>query len=95
MPLLDDAAVETALAELAGWERRGDEIVKTFTRRDFRTAMSLVNRVADVAESAGHHPDIDIRWNKVTLALSTHSQGGLTEADFALARQIEQVSAAD
>jgi 4a-hydroxytetrahydrobiopterin dehydratase len=93
MALLDDAAIETALAELPGWERRGDEIVKTFTGRDFRTAMGLVNRVADLAESAGHHPDIDIRWNKVTLALSTHSQGGLTEADMALARQIEAAAA--
>jgi 4a-hydroxytetrahydrobiopterin dehydratase len=92
MALLDDAAIEEALAGLPGWERRGDEIVKTFTRRDFRTAMALVNQVAELAEAAGHHPDIDIRWNKVTLALSTHSEGGLTGADVALAGRIEQAA---
>jgi 4a-hydroxytetrahydrobiopterin dehydratase len=94
MALLDDAAVETALAELPGWERRGDEIVKTFTRPDFRTAIRLVNLVAELAEAAGHHPDIDIRWNKVTLALSTHSRGGLTRADVDLAGRIEREAGA-
>ena len=91
MALLDDAAVEKGLDALPGWERRGDEIVKTFTHKDFAAAMAFVNRVADAAEAANHHPDIDIRWNKVTLALSTHSQGGLTDSDLQLARRIESL----
>jgi 4a-hydroxytetrahydrobiopterin dehydratase len=89
MALLDDAAIEQALDGLPGWERRGDEIVKTFTHADFAAAIAFVNRVAEAAEAANHHPDIDIRWNKVTLALSTHSQGGLTGADVNLASQVE------
>jgi len=91
MPLLDDAAVEKGLKRLPGWERRGNEIVKTFVRRDFMGAISFVHEVADAAEAAGHHPDIDIRWNKVTLALCTHAQGGLTESDFELAARIDEL----
>jgi 4a-hydroxytetrahydrobiopterin dehydratase len=82
MPRLDDTAVEEGLQHLPGWERRGDEIVKTFVRDDFAHAMVFVNEVAAAAEAAGHHPDIDIRWNKVTLALSSHAEGGLTDRDF-------------
>ena len=89
MPLLDDAAVEKGLKRLPGWERRGNEIVKTFARRDFMGAISFVHEVADAAEATGHHPDIDIRWNKVTLALTTHDQGGLTQKDFALAKEFD------
>jgi 4a-hydroxytetrahydrobiopterin dehydratase len=85
MPRLDDTAVEEGLQHLPGWERRGDEIVKTFVREDFAHAMVFVNEVAGAAEAAGHHPDIDIRWNKVTLALSSHAEGGLTDRDFQLA----------
>jgi 4a-hydroxytetrahydrobiopterin dehydratase len=92
MDLLDDAAIEAALDELPGWDRNGDRIVKTYVLDDFRSAMMFVNRVADAAEAAQHHPDIDIRWNKVTLSLSTHSAGGLTENDTALARRIEHLS---
>jgi len=92
MPLLDDAAIEEGLQELPGWERRGNEISKTFTHADFAAAMAFVDRVADAAEEANHHPDIDIRWNKVTMALSTHSQGGLTEHDLRLARRIESLA---
>lgn len=92
MDLLDDAAIETALDELPGWEREGDRIVKTFALDDFRAAMAFVNRVADAAEAAEHHPDIDIRWNKVTLSLTTHSAGGLTERDTSLAHRIERLS---
>ena len=79
MPRLDDTAIEEGLQRLPGWERRGNEIVKTFTRQDFAHAMTFVNEVAAAAEAAGHHPDIDIRWNKVTLALSSHAEGGLTD----------------
>lgn len=91
MDLLDDAAIETALDKLPGWERQGDRIVKTYALDDFRSAMTFVDRVAEAAEAAGHHPDIDIRWNKVTLALSTHAEGGVTEADFQLAARIEEL----
>lgn len=92
MNLLDEMTVEDALAGLPGWERRGNEIVRTYTRADFRTAMELVNRVAELAEAAAHHPDIDIRWNRVTLTLSTHSAGGLTAADMELAAEIEEAA---
>jgi 4a-hydroxytetrahydrobiopterin dehydratase len=78
MPRLDDTAVAEGLQRLPGWERRGNQIAKTFVRDDFGHAMVFVNEVAAAAEAAGHHPDIDIRWNKVTLALSSHDEGGLT-----------------
>jgi 4a-hydroxytetrahydrobiopterin dehydratase len=90
MPRLDDIAVEEGLRRLPGWERRGDEIIKTFVREDFAQAMAFVNEVASAAEAAGHHPDIDIRWNKVTLALSSHAEGGLTDRDFQLAARIQE-----
>jgi 4a-hydroxytetrahydrobiopterin dehydratase len=91
MPRLDDLAVEEGLQRLPGWERRGNEIIKTFVREDFAQAMVFVNEVAAAAEAAGHHPDIDIRWNKVTLALSSHAEGGLTERDFQLAARIQEL----
>jgi 4a-hydroxytetrahydrobiopterin dehydratase len=91
MPRLDDTAVEDGLQHLPGWERRGDQIVKTFVRADFAQAMTFVNEVAAAAEAAGHHPDIDIRWNQVTLALSSHAEGGLTDRDFQLAARIQEL----
>ncbi|REE99148.1 4a-hydroxytetrahydrobiopterin dehydratase [Thermomonospora umbrina] len=89
MSLLDDGAVAAELAAAPGWERDGDAIVRTVELADFRAAMDFVNRVAGLAEAADHHPDITIRWNKVTLTLSTHSAGGLTRKDFDLARSID------
>lgn len=71
---------------VAGWKENQSVISRTFTFKDFAGAMRFVNAVAAEAEKANHHPDIDIRWNKVTLALSTHDAGGLTEKDFALAQ---------
>ena len=91
MPRLDDTAVAEGLQHLPGWEQRGHQIVKTFTRADFGLAMVFVNEVAAAAEAAGHHPDIDIRWNRVTLALSSHDEGGLTERDFQLAARIQEL----
>jgi 4a-hydroxytetrahydrobiopterin dehydratase len=88
MPRLDDTAVAEGLQRLPGWERRGNQIVKTFVREDFAHAMVLVN---EVASAAGHHPDIDIRWNRVTLALSSHDEGGLTDRDFQLAARIQEL----
>jgi 4a-hydroxytetrahydrobiopterin dehydratase len=86
--LLDDDTLADALTRLA-WERDGDEIVKTVRRADFAAAMEFVNEVARLAEAANHHPDVDIRWNTVTLRLSTHSEGGLTEKDISLAGAID------
>ena len=73
------------------WRRQGDAIVRNFQFPDFPAAMAFVNQVAALAEAAAHHPDIDIRWNRVTLLLTTHDAGGLTEKDFSLARQIDLV----
>ena len=92
MALLDDGAIAEGLRRLPGWERRGREITKTYQYRDFAEAMAFVNRVAEAAEAANHHPDIGIRWNRVTLTLSTHSEGGITAADLALAERVEQLA---
>jgi 4a-hydroxytetrahydrobiopterin dehydratase len=88
--LLDEEEIEQRLDELGDWERDGDEITKVFEFDDFGASMKFVNQVADLAERYDHHPDIDIRWNKVRLALSTHSEGGLTARDFDVAGEIEQ-----
>jgi len=88
MPLLSDSEVKTRLSRLSGWERQGNEIRRTFAFADFAGSMEFVNRVAGLAEAADHHPDIDIRYSKVTLALSSHDAGGLTERDFDLAEKI-------
>jgi len=88
MTLLTETEIQERLPRVRGWERRGSEIRRTWAFADFRAAMAFVNRVAELAEAAGHHPDIDIRYSKVTLALSTHDAGGLTARDFALAESI-------
>jgi 4a-hydroxytetrahydrobiopterin dehydratase len=86
---LTDDEVRTGLADLPGWERQGDEIVKEYKFDGFGDAVAFVVRVAFRAEKADHHPDVDIRYNRVRVALSTHSEGGLTEKDLALAGEIE------
>jgi 4a-hydroxytetrahydrobiopterin dehydratase len=88
MDLLDTDTIERELADTPGWQRAEDAIAKTATFADFKEAIEFVGRVADAAEEAGHHPDIDIRWNKVTLVLTTHAAGGLTKNDFNLARKL-------
>ena len=76
--------------ELPGWKPvRGKEITRTYALPSFRAAIAFVNYVAELAEAAGHHPDIDIRYSKVTLTLSTHDAGGLTEKDLELAARID------
>ncbi|HXG37767.1 MAG TPA: 4a-hydroxytetrahydrobiopterin dehydratase [Bacteroidota bacterium] len=90
--LLTEEQIQQQLRELKGWTRSGNEIKKTVRLQDFVRAMGFVNSVALLAEKMDHHPDIDIRWNTVHLTLSTHSAGGLTEYDFTLARQIDQLS---
>jgi 4a-hydroxytetrahydrobiopterin dehydratase len=87
--LLDHATVDAALADGLAWTRDDDELVKVERGRDFAAALAYVNAVALLAEEMDHHPDIDIRWNQVTLRLSTHSAGGLTHADLELARRID------
>jgi 4a-hydroxytetrahydrobiopterin dehydratase len=91
MDVLDPGAVDAALAEGISWERDGHELVKVQTEHDFAGALDFVNRVGELAERADHHPDIDIRWNTVTLKLSTHSAGGITAKDLELARQIDDL----
>ena len=87
--VLSEKQIKTGLKKLSGWKLVNGEITKTFVLPDFVHAMGLVNQVALLAEKANHHPDIDIRWNKVKLTLCTHSEGGLTAKDFDLAKAIE------
>jgi 4a-hydroxytetrahydrobiopterin dehydratase len=91
MPLLSEAEVESALAVLPGWSRSGAEIEKTFERNSFADAIAFVVRVGFLAEAADHHPDVDIRWRRVRVALTTHDSGGLTTNDTDLARKIEEL----
>jgi 4a-hydroxytetrahydrobiopterin dehydratase len=86
--LLSDDAVADALTRLPGWERDGDAIVRTVKLPTFPAAIATVDDVADAAEDAQHHPDIDIRYNTLTFRLSTHSEGGLTAKDPDLAGKI-------
>jgi 4a-hydroxytetrahydrobiopterin dehydratase len=94
MALLSDADIEQRLAGTDGWERReGESIEREWRFKDFGAAIAFVNRVAEVAEAANHHPDILLHsWNKVRLTLSTHSQGGLTDADFRLAAELDRAA---
>jgi 4a-hydroxytetrahydrobiopterin dehydratase len=94
MAVLTEAALSSALSSLTGWQAEAGELRKTFTTPSFVTALALVNRAGDLAEAAGHHPDITINYNRVTFALVTHDQGGITEKDVAMARQIDQAAAA-
>ena len=93
MPPLAAAEITAALEALTGWSREGDEIVKTFDCGSFADAIAFVVRVGFLAEQADHHPDIDIRWRHVRVALTTHSAHGLTNRDLDLAAEIERVGA--
>ena len=90
MALLDSNAIDAFLAASDGWELDGATIRKTFTFSDFVESMGFVTSVAILAEKAFHHPDLDIRWNRVMVALTTHDEGGLTEKDVDLADQIDR-----
>jgi 4a-hydroxytetrahydrobiopterin dehydratase len=92
MDVLSTEALSHELATVPDWAHVGDAITRTVTRADFRAAMLYVGAVAYLAEEANHHPDILVQWNKVTLTLSTHSAGGLTANDFALARTIDALT---
>src|SRR6185437_16657781 len=92
LPKLDASRIATALASVPNWQQNGETISRTFQFKDFPAAIKFVNGVAEIAEHEWHHPDIDIRWNKVALALTTHDSGGLTEKDFRLAKQFDELS---
>ena len=84
--------VKKALATMPDWKKKGATIARTYSFKDFPAAIKFINAVAKLAEQAWHHPDIDIRWNKVTLTLTTHDAGGLTKKDFALAGKFDRLS---
>ena len=91
MALLNEKQIAAKMKSLKGWKRNGAQIYRNVVKKDFVEAMGFVQSVALLAEKADHHPDIDIRWNTVTLVLSTHSEGGLTQKDFSLAEQINSL----
>jgi len=90
---LSDISIQRELGNLPGWTRRADLITKTFQFRDFLTGIDFVTAVAKAADAADHHPDIDIRYTKVTCALSTHSAGGITQMDLDMAKKIDAAQA--
>jgi 4a-hydroxytetrahydrobiopterin dehydratase len=92
MALLSDSEVEAKLAGLSGWERSGDAITKKFERGDFVGSIGFVDRLVEPAEAMNHHPDLEIAWATVTVTISTHSEGGLTAADFELAAKIDALA---
>jgi 4a-hydroxytetrahydrobiopterin dehydratase len=87
---LSNADIDRALGALTGWKREEGGIRKRYRRANFRDAIAFVNQIADLAEAASHHPDIDIRWRNVIVFLTTHEAGGVTSLDLELARQIEE-----
>jgi 4a-hydroxytetrahydrobiopterin dehydratase len=92
MTALTAQEIASRLADLPGWQIEEGELTRTFSFKDFVAALALVNRVGEQAEKAGHHPDIDIRYNKVRLGLVTHDAGGLTAKDFNLATVIDRLA---
>ncbi len=95
MPKLTDAELTALLSEMEGWTYLGNAIHKGFGFSGFRGAIAFVNRVAERAESAGHHPDIEIHFNRVLISLSTHDAGGVTEKDAVLAAEIDAAAGRD
>jgi 4a-hydroxytetrahydrobiopterin dehydratase len=93
MPILPPEAAQSRLSNLPGWQIESGELVRTFQFKDFVASLRFVNQVGELAEKAGHHPDIDIRYNRVRLALVTHDAGGITEKDFDLATQAQNLAA--
>lgn len=92
MPPLKKDEIKSRLASMSGWKLDDDEIEKDFKFADFMQAMAFVNRVAAAAELMNHHPDIEIKYNKVEMSLSTHSEGGVTDKDFELATKIDNAA---
>jgi 4a-hydroxytetrahydrobiopterin dehydratase len=91
MTRLDDGEIDARLAELDGWERVGDAIRKDFKRGDFVGSVDFVRAMVEPAEAMGHHPDLEISWDTVTVTITTHSEGGLTANDFELAARLDDL----
>ena len=92
LPRLSDIEIQRELNALEGWSRKGEAIVKTFEFAAFPRGIAWLTRVADAAEAASHHPDIDVRYTRITATLSTHESGGVTALDFALAREMDALA---
>lgn len=92
MALLGDSEIEARLAEHPGWERAGEAIAKTFERGDFVGSVRFVESIVNPAEAMNHHPDLEISWDKVKVSIATHSEGGITAADFELAAKIDSLA---
>ena len=90
--LLNDEEIGARLAELDGWSRAGQAITKAFDRGDFVGSVEFVRRVVEPAEEMNHHPDLEISWSEVKVSITNHSAGGLTAADFELARRIDELA---
>jgi 4a-hydroxytetrahydrobiopterin dehydratase len=89
MSRLDEQQIDAGLRSLEGWSREGEAIAKRFKRGDFAGSVRFVNALTPIAEDMGHHPDLAISWDTVTITISTHSEGGLTQSDFELAAKID------
>ena len=90
-PKLSDIEIQRELGTLSGWTRKGESLVKTFAFPTFMAGITFVDRVAVAAEKMDHHPDLDIRYTKISVTLSTHSAGGITGNDVALAREMDKL----
>jgi 4a-hydroxytetrahydrobiopterin dehydratase len=93
MAVLTDEEIQQALTSLSGWQRNGIAIQRVFRFPDFKAAMQFVNKVAEKAEQSNHHPDIDIRYNTITMALVSHDSGGVTQRDVRMAEAINKIAA--
>jgi 4a-hydroxytetrahydrobiopterin dehydratase len=91
MPPLSESETKSRLVSVPDWQIESGQLVRTFLFKDFRASLAFVNKVGEIAENAGHHPDIDIRYNKVRLALVTHDSGGITQKDFDLAAAADKL----
>ena len=89
MALLEDSEIEAKLSRLSGWQRSGEAIAKSFGCGDFVGSVKFVESLIEPAEAMGHHPDLEISWDKVVVTISTHSEGGLTANDFELAEKVD------
>jgi 4a-hydroxytetrahydrobiopterin dehydratase len=92
MAKLDDGELRLLLRDLEGWKALGDAIHKDFTFPGFKSAIAFVNRIAELATAAGHHPDLEIHYNRVVVSLSTHDAGGVTQRDISLAADIDRAA---
>ena len=92
MAVLTDEEIQRELTSLNGWQSNGSAIQRVFRFPDFKAAMQFVNKIADAAEQANHHPDIDIRYNTVTMALVSHDSGGVTQRDVRMAATINKIA---